>query len=250
MNIQFAIQGDKIYVLEVNPRASRTVPFVSKAIGRPLAKIAARCMMGTSLAEQGITEEFVPNYFSVKEAVFPFVKFPGVDPILGPEMKSTGEVMGVGATFEQAFARAQQGAGVELPTKGNVFVSLRDMDKAQAVELGAELTDRGFKVYATRGTARTLKEGGVMCEVVHKVNEGRPDIVDMIKNDQMVLIINTVDSRQATADSREIRRSALQHKVCYSTTMAGALATVRALDHLEIDSVNRLQDLHGNNVVS
>jgi len=250
MNIQFAIQGDKIYVLEVNPRASRTVPFVSKAIGRPLAKIAARCMMGTSLAEQGITDEFVPNYFSVKEAVFPFVKFPGVDPILGPEMKSTGEVMGVGASFEQAFARAQQGAGVDLPTKGNVFVSLRDMDKAQAVELGSELTDRGFRVYATRGTARTLKGGGVVCEVVHKVNEGRPDIVDMIKNDQMVLIINTVDSRQATADSREIRRSALRHKVCYSTTMAGALATVRALDHLEIDSVNRLQDLHGNNVVS
>ena len=250
MNIQFAIQGNKIYVLEVNPRASRTIPFVSKASGRPLAKIAARCMMGVSLADQGALQEQVPDYFSVKEAVFPFVKFPGVDPILGPEMKSTGEVMGVGSNFETAFARAQQGAGVDLPTSGNVFISLRDADKGRLVELGREVARRGFNILATRGTARGLKEGDVECELVNKYNEGRPHIVDMIKNEQVALIINTVDSRQAIADSCEIRRSALQHKVCYSTTMAGALATVRALDHLAITSVNRLQDLHNEGIVA
>jgi len=250
MNIQFAIQGDKIYVLEVNPRASRTIPFVSKVIGRPLAKIAARCMMGVSLAEQGALDERVPDYFSVKEAVFPFVKFPGVDPILGPEMKSTGEVMGVGGSFEQAFARAQQGAGLDLPLSGNVFISLRDADKGSAVELGRELESRGFRILATRGTLDALRQGGVKCEVVNKYNEGRPHIVDMIKNDQIALIINTVDSRQAIEDSCEIRRRALQHKVCYSTTLAGALATARALDHLTITTVNRLQDLHQNGTVA
>ncbi len=250
MNIQFAIQQGKVYVLEVNPRASRTVPFVSKAIGRPLAKVAARCMMGTPLVDQGTLEEARPGYWSVKEAVFPFTKFPGVDPILGPEMKSTGEVMGVGSSFEQAFARAQQGASVTLPTEGNVFISLRDADKGGAANLGREVVKRDFTVYATRGTAAVLAEAGVPCEVVNKFNEDRPHIVDMIKNDQIALIINTVDSRQAIADSCELRRSALRHKVCYATTLAGACAMVQALDHLEITHVNRLQDIHGTGAVA
>ncbi len=244
MNTQFAIKGDDIYVLEVNPRASRTVPFVSKATGRPLAKIAARCMVGRSLAEQGATEERVPGYFSVKEAVFPFIKFPGVDPILGPEMKSTGEVMGVGRSFGAAFARAQQAAGVELPRSGKIFVSVRDADKAKAVELARRFAERGFEIVATRGTARAIQAAGVACEVVNKVIEGRPHIVDMIKNDQIRYIVNTTEGKQAIADSYTIRRTALQHKVHVSTTVSHGEAVCRALDSLDVDEVFRLQDLH------
>ena len=245
MNIQYAIQGDEIFMLEVNPRASRTVPFVSKAIGVPLAKVAARCMAGVSLKEQGVTEEVVPDYFSVKESVFPFVKFPGVDPLLGPEMKSTGEVMGVGRTFGEAFAKAQLGAGSNLPEKGKVFISVKQRDYQQAVEVGKDLADQGFDLVATRGTAAQLQENGVECEVVNKVFEGRPHIVDMIKNHEIGLIINTTEGKKAIADSYTIRAAALQNKVSYTTTLAGARATSLALHfhHTEND-VNRLQDLH------
>ena len=248
MNIQFAIQFTRddanIYLLEVNPRASRTVPFVSKATGVPLAKIAARCMAGKSLAEQGVTEETVPKNFAVKESVFPFVKFPGVDPLLGPEMKSTGEVMGVGKTFGMAFAKAQLGAGVNLPTKGRVFISVRERDRDHAVSLGRELSAKGFDLVATSGTGIALQEAGIECKLVNKVYEGRPHIVDMIKNGDIALILNTTEGKKAIHDSYTIRASALQHKVSYTTTIAGANATVRALDYLEVRDVTRLQDLH------
>jgi len=243
MNIQFAIQGETIYLIEVNPRASRTVPFVSKATGRPLAKIAARCMAGTSLVEQGITEEIIPDYFSVKEAVFPFVKFPGVDPLLGPEMKSTGEVMGIGQTFGEAFAKAQSGAGADLPTKGKIFISVKERDRASAVELGREIVAQGFELVATRGTGRLLVNAGIECQLINKVYEGRPHIVDMIKNDEIALIINTTEGKKAIEDSFTIRSSALQHKVSYTTTMAGARATGQAIKHLADNDVRRLQDL-------
>ena len=244
MNIQFAIQGEDIYLLEVNPRASRTVPFVSKATGVPLAKIAARCMVGQSLAEQGVTEEVVPDGYAVKESVFPFVKFPGVDPLLGPEMKSTGEVMGLGKTFGMAFAKAQLGAGVDLPTGGNVFISVRGRDRDAAVELGRELVELGFNLVVTKGTGRSLQEAGIDCKLVNKVYEGRPHIVDMIKNDEISLIINTTEGKKAIADSYTIRASALQGKVSYTTTIAGAQATCRALNYLEQNSVTSLQDMH------
>jgi carbamoyl-phosphate synthase large subunit len=244
MNIQFAIQGENIFLLEVNPRASRTVPFVSKATGVPLAKIAARCMAGTSLAKQGLTREVIPSTFAVKESVFPFVKFPGVDPLLGPEMKSTGEVMGVGSSFGMAFAKAQLGAGVVLPTSGNVFISVRDRDRVHSVELGRLLIAQGFKLIATRGTGKALKDAGLECALVNKVYEGRPHIVDMIKNGEIKLIINTTEGKKAIADSYTIRASALQHKVSYTTTIAGARATCRALDYLQQNEVTRLQDLH------
>jgi len=252
MNIQFAIQftdeagegGANIYLLEVNPRASRTVPFVSKATGVPLAKIAARCMAGKSLKEQGITGEVVPRSFAVKESVFPFVKFPGVDPLLGPEMKSTGEVMGVGSTFGEAFAKAQLGAGVQLPTGGKVFISVRDRDREHAVSLGRELANKGFTLVATRGTGRALQQAGIDCDLVNKVYEGRPHIVDMIKNGDIDLIINTTEGKKAIQDSYTIRASALQHKVSYTTTIAGANASILALDHMTATDVIRLQDLH------
>ena len=253
MNIQFAIQFKEhsdgssdfnIYLLEVNPRASRTVPFVSKATGVPLAKIAARCMAGISLKQQGVTKEVVPENFAVKESVFPFVKFPGVDPLLGPEMKSTGEVMGVGETFGMAFAKAQLGAGVILPTKGRVFISVRERDRKHAVSLGRELLTKGFDLVATSGTGGALQEAGVECKLVNKVNEGRPHIVDMIKNGDIALIINTTEGKKAIQDSYTIRSSALQHKVSYTTTIAGANATVRALDYLEVNAVTKLQHLH------
>ena len=244
MNIQFAIQGEDIYVLEVNPRASRTVPFVSKATGVPLAKVAARCMAGVSLEEQGRAREVVPDIFAVKESVFPFVKFPGVDPLLGPEMKSTGEVMGVGTSFGAAFAKAQLAAGVKLPTKGRVFLSVKERDRGHAVELGRELSQLGFNIVSTRGTGIALQQAGVECHLVNKVYEGRPHIVDMIKNNKIDFIINTTEGKQSIADSYTIRASALQHKISYTTTIAGAHATVLALENLDNNDVIRLQDLH------
>jgi carbamoyl-phosphate synthase large subunit len=247
MNTQFAIQGDDIYVLEVNPRASRTVPFVSKATGYPLAKIAARCMVEKSLASQGVERECIPGYFSVKEAVFPFVKFPGVDPLLGPEMRSTGEVMGVGSSFGEAFAKAQIGSGADLPRTGRVFISVRKADREQAVNIAGELRRQGYHLIATRGTAAAINAAGIECDVVNKVLEGRPHIVDMIKNEQVDLIINTTEGKQAIADSYTIRGAALQHKVPYSTTIAHGHATVLALAFMDIPTVNRLQDLHREN---
>ncbi len=244
MNTQFAIKDGDIYILEVNPRASRTVPFVSKATGVPLAKVAARCMVGQSLREQGVTEEVHPGYYAVKESVFPFIKFPGVDPILGPEMKSTGEVMGVGRSFGEAYAKAQFGAGVVLPRGGIALVSVRDPDKPAAVALARVLTERGFEIVATKGTARALAEAGVACRVVNKVTDGRPHIVDMIKNDEIDLIVNTTEGKKAIAESLSIRREALQHKVAYYTTIAGAKAVCQALGYLDAVEVNRLQDLH------
>jgi len=244
MNTQFAIQDDVIYVIEVNPRASRTVPFVSKACGMPLAKVAARCMAGMSLSEQGISAEVVPPYYSVKEAVFPFIKFPGVDPLLGPEMKSTGEVMGVGATFAEAFAKAQLAAGVVLPRSGKAFVSVRDADKPRVAVMARRLVDKGFELYATSGTAAILEAAGVACQRINKVTEGRPHIVDMIKNNEVNLIINTAEGKQAIKDSYSIRREALLRKVSYTTTMAGADATSLALQYLDAEEVRSLQQLH------
>ncbi|WP_417511540.1 carbamoyl-phosphate synthase large subunit [Methylophaga sp.] len=245
MNTQFAIKGEQIYILEVNPRASRTVPYVSKSIGEPLAKIAARAMAGRSLVDQGVTKEVIPSYYSVKEAVFPFIKFQGVDPILGPEMKSTGEVMGVGRTFGEAFAKSQLAASVVLPTGGKAFISVREADKVAVIQIAKDLSSLGFALLATRGTQRVLEEAGVSCEPVNKVAEGQPHIVDMIKNDEIDLIVNTTEGRQSVADSREIRRAALQHQVNYTTTLAAARATVQALNSEDVGSVNRLQSLHG-----
>ncbi|MEY4718239.1 MAG: hypothetical protein RL563_857 [Pseudomonadota bacterium] len=244
MNTQFAIQGETVYVLEVNPRASRTAPFVSKATGYPLAKIAARCMVGKSLKEQGVTEERIPEYFSVKEAVFPFIKFPGVDPLLGPEMKSTGEVMGVGKTFGEAFAKSQRASGVDLSRSGKVLISIRDADKSKLPELAKMLIDKSYEIVATRGTARVLKEAGIDCQEIFKVNEGRPNTVDMIKNGEIQLIVNTTEGAKAVADSFTMRREALQRKVTYYTTMAGARAACYALGELDAGDVNCLQDLH------
>jgi carbamoyl-phosphate synthase large subunit len=244
MNAQFAVQGEQIFVLEVNPRASRTVPFVSKAIGVPLAKIGARCMVGKTLAEQGCTREIIPQCFCVKEAVFPFIKFPGVDTVLGPEMKSTGEVMGVGTTFGEAYAKAQLGAGAGLPACGKALLSVRDADKQRLVHIARNLHQLGFELYATIGTARVLQAAGLICYKVNKVMEGRPDIVDMIKNRDINFIVNTIEGAQTIADSAAIRRAALQYKVSYTTTIAGAAATCLALKHINTVSVNRLQDLH------
>ncbi|PZN72380.1 MAG: carbamoyl phosphate synthase large subunit [Candidatus Methylumidiphilus alinenensis] len=246
MNIQFAIQRNEIFILEVNPRASRTAPFVSKATGYPLAKIAARCMVGKTLDEQGVFEERIPTYFSVKEAVFPFIKFPGVDPVLGPEMKSTGEVMGVGATFGEAYAKAQRAASVKLPQTGVVFISIRDADKPKIAVIGKDFVKKGFALVATGGTAKVLNDAGIACERVLKVNEGRPNIVDMIKNGEVQFIINTTEGKKAIADSFTIRRQALQEQVTYTTTLSGARATCQALDELNTGGVNRLQDLHKN----
>ncbi len=244
MNVQLAVQNNEIYVLEVNPRASRTVPFVSKCIGKSLAKVAARCMAGTSLSEQRFTEEIIPEFYNVKEAVFPFGKFPGVDPILGPEMKSTGEVMGVGKTFGEAYSKAQAAAGDPIPEKGCVFVSVRDADKSQLPELAQDLLDLGFTIFATRGSARTIADAGMDVQIVNKVIEGRPHVVDMLKNKQIDFIINTTEGKQAIADSFTIRRTALQQKVCYTTTMAGGRASIEAVRHGADVSVHRLQDLH------
>jgi carbamoyl-phosphate synthase large subunit len=244
MNAQFAIRGDEIFILEVNPRASRTVPFVSKAIGLPLAKIAARAMTGRTLSEQGVTSRRVPRYYAVKESVFPFVKFRGVDPILGPEMKSTGEVMGTGRSFGEAYAKAQLASGVILPRGGTALLSVRDPDKAATVDLARVLIERGFGVVATHGTAAYLNERNVVCRGINKVREGRPHVVDLIKNDELALIVNTTEGKQAVEESRSIRREAVQHKVPYYTTIAGAKATLQALDYIDAGEVNKLQDLH------
>ena len=249
MNTQFAIQpdadgNDVIFLLEVNPRASRTVPFVSKATGVPLAKIAARCMAGMSLAEQGATGEVVPDYYSVKEAIFPFAKFQGVDPILGPEMRSTGEVMGVGRSFSAAFARAQEAGGIKTPPLGKAFISVRDADKPRVLPAVQGLVERGYSVVATRGTAAWLQQQGIACEVVNKVVEGRPHIVDSIKNGEIVYIVNTTEGRAAINDSFSIRREALQQRVTYSTTVAGAKALVQSLEFRGTGPVWSLQELH------
>ncbi|MCG7912283.1 MAG: carbamoyl-phosphate synthase large subunit [Candidatus Thiodiazotropha lotti] len=244
MNAQFAIKDDQIYLLEVNPRASRTVPFVSKATGMQLAKIAARCMAGTSLKEQGIVKEVVPENYFVKEAVFPFVKFPGVDTVLGPEMKSTGEVMGVGVTFGEAYNKSIMGAGYQLPQGGKALLSVRNADKVRAVQVAQDLVELGFTLSATGGTCQALLDAGLECTRVNKVMEGRPHIVDSIKNQEVSFIINTTEGVQAIADSAEIRRTALQHKVSYTTTISGAEATCLALKQLDELNVNRLQDLH------
>ena len=251
MNVQFAIQGETVYVLEVNPRASRTVPFVSKATGVPLAKIAARCMAGQSLAQQGVTGEVVPPYYSVKEAVFPFIKFPGVDIILGPEMKSTGEVMGVGDTFAEAFVKSQLAASVKLPKSGNVFISVREADKPGAVEVARSLAALGFTLLATRGTAAAIAAAGIAVTVVNKVAEGRPHIVDMVKNGEVSLIINTVESKPAVMrDSYSIRHAALQGRVTYYTTLAGARAACVGLHHLDGLQVYDVQTQHKRNSVA
>ena len=257
MNVQFAIQNiegrDVIFVLEVNPRASRTVPFVSKATGIQLAKVAARCMVGQSLESQGIGREVTPPYFSVKEAVFPFVKFPGVDTILGPEMKSTGEVMGVGKTFGEAFVKSQLGAGTSLPKPispdgqpvGKVFISVKNNDKPRAIEVARTLVEMGFSVTATKGTAAALIAAGVDCSVVNKVTEGRPHIVDMIKNNEISMVINTVEERRnAIADSGQIRTSALLARVTTITTIAGAEAAVQGMHYMDNLDVISVQEMH------
>ena len=244
MNVQMAWQEDKLYVIEVNPRASRTVPFVSKAIGQSLAKIGTQVMAGQKLAQIGFTEEIVPRYFSVKEAVMPFNKFPGVDPVLSPEMKSTGEVMGTGATFAEAFAKAAIGAGALLPKTGKVVISVNDKHKVAALAMAKTLTQLGFDVIATRGTAKYFTDHGLPTEAVNKVKEGRPHIVDLIKNDEVVYVMNTTSGRQSLVDSGEIRKGALQHKVYYTTTLAGAEASVMAMQLEQETAVNRLQDLH------
>jgi carbamoyl-phosphate synthase large subunit len=251
MNVQFAIQQDgnggdgTVFVLEVNPRASRTVPYVSKATGRQLAKIAARCMAGRSLADQQVQVEVIPKYYSIKEAVFPFVKFPGVDTILGPEMKSTGEVMGVGYSFGEAFVKSQLGAGVRLPESGTVFISVKNSDKPAAVALAGALHQMGFALVATKGTAASLSEAGLPVAAVHKVQEGRPHVVDLLKNGEIALVINTVeDKRGAIHDSRSIRTTALAQRVTYFTTMAGARAAVEGMRYLHRLEVYSLQELH------
>ncbi len=244
MNVQFAIQGETVYVLEVNPRASRTVPFVSKACGIQLAKIAARCMTGRKLIDQGVTREIIPPYFSVKEAVFPFIKFPGVDTILGPEMKSTGEVMGVGKTFAEAFVKSQLGSGTKLPKGGRAFISVRREDREKVVEIARSLSSLGFSLVATKGSASALTAAGLKVTPVNKVAEGRPHIVDMIKNGEISFIVNVTEDKKAINDSYEIRRSALQQKVTYYTTLAGAKAACLGMAHIQELEVHELQGLH------
>lgn len=244
MNVQFAIQGETVYVLEVNPRASRTVPFVSKACGLQLAKIAARCMTGRKLKAQGVTKEIVPPFFSVKEAVFPFIKFPGVDTILGPEMKSTGEVMGIGSTFAEAFVKSQLGSGDVLPKGGKAFISVRREDRERVVEIAQALANLGFELLATRGTAGALAEAGLTVTPVNKVAEGRPHVVDMIKNNEISFIVNVTEDKRTVQDSYAIRRNALQQKVTYYTTLAGAKAACMGMAHMQELEVKSLQELH------
>jgi carbamoyl-phosphate synthase large subunit len=245
MNVQYAVKNGEVYLLEVNPRASRTVPFVSKATGRALAKVAARCMVGRTLKEQGMAAEVVPSYYSVKEAVFPFIKFPGVDTVLGPEMKSTGEVMGVGRTFGEAFAKSQLAAGAGIPESGRLFVSVRDADQSGIVDVVKYFAANGFDVIATRGTAAALEAAGISARSVNKLSEGRPHVVDMIMNDEVDVIINTVSDKQSLEDSYAIRRQALQHRVTNYTTLAAARAACAAHREMRGLRVNRLQELHG-----
>jgi carbamoyl-phosphate synthase large subunit len=247
MNVQFAIQAGVVYVLEVNPRASRTAPFVSKATGVPIAKIGARVMTGRKLKDLNATVEVIPKYFSVKEAVFPFIKFPESDPILGPEMKSTGEVMGTGRTFGEAYAKAQAGSGVVLPRSGLALISVRDRDKPGAVTLARRLIGHGFEIIATAGTAALIEAAGLTCRRASKVREGRPHIVDQIKNGEIVLIVNTTEGKQAIRESHSIRKEAVHRRITYYTTLAAALASCEALDHMDEVDVNRLQDLHREN---
>jgi carbamoyl-phosphate synthase large subunit len=254
MNVQFAIQGEGddavVYVLEVNPRASRTVPYVSKATGQALAKIAARCMAGQSLAQQrrrsgGPIAEVVPPYFSVKEAVFPFDKFPGVDPVLGPEMRSTGEVMGTGRSFGEAMLKSQLGAGSRLPATGTVVITVKNGDKERAVKVASDLHGLGFTVVATKGTAAAIAQAGVPVRVVNKVKDGRPHIVDMVKAGEIHLVFTTVDeTRTAIADTRHIRQAALAHRIPYYTTMAGCEAAVEGMKHQDDLVVESIQQLH------
>jgi carbamoyl-phosphate synthase large subunit len=245
MNVQFAIQDEKVYVLEVNPRASRTVPYVSKAIGVPLAKVAARCMVGQSLASQKVTKEVIPPYYCVKEAVFPFIKFPGVDTILGPEMKSTGEVMGVGQTFAEAFVKSQLAAGVRLPKGGKAFLSVRNADKDRLIDIARQLVSLGFSLVATRGTAAALERAGLKVQPVNKVMEGRPHIVDMLKNREVTLIVNTVEEdRRSIQDSWSIRNTALQNRITYYTTISGARAACLGMQHLQEMRAYDIQSLH------
>lgn len=245
INAQFAIQSDDIFVLEVNPRASRTVPFVSKATGLSLAKIAARCKVGQSLEEQGLTHyNPLPSFYSVKLPVFPFLKFAGVDSILGPEMKSTGEVMGIAKRFGQAYAKAQLGAGCNIVKRRRAFISVRDADKARVGEIAKRLIALGFEIVATRGTMAVLQAAGIACKRVFKVTEGRPHVVDYIKNHEIDFIVNTTEGKVATADSFAIRRNALQHKVSYTTTLSGAEAACLAMKYEDRKTVTRLQDLH------
>jgi len=245
VNAQFAIQGDDIYVLEVNPRASRTVPFVSKATGMPLAKVGARCMIGQSLKEQGLGAHYpMPAFYAIKMPVFPFIKFAGVDSILGPEMKSTGEVMGIARRFGQAYAKAQRGANSHIVKRRRAFVSVKDADKTRIGEIARRLIELGFELVATKGTALVLQAAGIDCRRVFKVAEGRPHIVDLLKNNDIDFIVNTVAGKQATADSSAIRRCALQQNISYSTTLAGAEAAVLALKYEDRETVTKLQDLH------
>jgi carbamoyl-phosphate synthase large subunit len=246
LNIQFAIKDDRVFVLEVNPRASRTVPFVSKATGVPLAKIAAKLMLGRKLSDFNLPDELAVDRFYIKTPVFPCVKFPGVDPILGPEMRSTGEVMGVAENFGGAFLKAQQGAGLRLPRAGTVFISVNDQDKREVVELARQLHEMGFRLVATRGTERRLEAAGLPCDVVYKVNEGRPNIADLVKSKQVDLIVNTPLGRVSFYDERAIRRAAMQYAVPCITTLTGAKATVAAIRALREDElqVRSLQDYH------
>ena len=249
-NVQFAIKGavtenPLVYVLEVNPRASRTVPFVSKATGEPLAKIAARCMVGKTFAEQGAKVEVTPSRICVKEAVFPFAKFLGVDPVLGPEMRSTGEVMGVGKTFGEALFKSQLGSGSILPPAGTVFISVRDEDKPRAIVVASELLDKGYSLVATRGTAAALAKAGIPCKVVNKVSEGRPSVIDKIKNHEIQLVITTSnESRGEISDARDIRMAALANRVTYYTTIAGGRAAVEGIKHLTDAQVCSLQEMY------
>lgn len=246
MNVQFAVRGEDIFVLEVNPRASRTVPFVAKATGVALAKIAARCMVGETLTTQGLTEDLRSRFYAIKEPVYPFIKFQGVDPILGPEMRSTGEVMGVGLTFGAAVSRAQKGAGINAAGSGRAFLSVRDADKDRLIPIAQALAARGFSLVATQGTYEALRANDIACDYVNKVTQGRPHIVDAIKNREIDYIVNTTEGRQAISDSFSIRRQALQNKVNYSTTIAGAKATLRALDHWHETDVRSLAELYAN----
>ena len=244
MNAQFAVKGEKVYLIEVNPRASRTAPFVSKVVGYSLAKIGALCMVGKTLSELGCDKDVEVPYYAVKEAVFPFSKFLGVDPLLGPEMKSTGEVMGVGRSFAEAFAKSQMAAGSFLKAGGRAFISVRDADKEAAIDIGRDLSALGCKLVATGGTAKALEAAGLKVETVLKVTEGRPHVVDMIKNGEIAFIVNTTEGKQAIADSYSIRREALQHKIPYTTTIAGARASCMAMAKGYNYDVYALQTLH------